>query len=510
MQQRSVKAVIIIVTIAIAALFTVKQNRDTTCMYGDALGYYLYLPSAFIYHNLDHMDNVPRDSSIPGNVYAYVNDMRQMADVLKKDYVLDQYTYGVALWESPFFFAAHAIAKITGGPAMGFSDIYIWAIVFSSWLFTFLGMLLTYRVLRRIFDDVPALLSVALIFLATHMFWFSLKQSGMSHIPLYFLYAWLMYLTVRMHEEPKRLYFILAGFVAGSIFIMRPTDIICLLIPFLYGVYNKQTFKNKMTFLYEHKGKIGLAMLVFVLPTIPQLFYWKLVTGDYIVYSYGQQEFHWMHPQIMKGLFSYGNGWLPYAPIMVFAIVGFVWLRKYKIWVLPLATVVPLYVYIIYSWFCFNYINGMGSRPMIHMYPLLAIPLAAFIQYIYKRHFVVKATFATIVVVFITAIYCFSVAMAKFVFVSEYATKPYYFNMLFKTKIDYNDLLVYDMQELQPDVDKMTYLGMLAIQDFNTPNDSVSHFVPDPEEDSGYVYHLDKGYEYASMKLIVPYDKEAL
>ncbi|WP_336518634.1 hypothetical protein, partial [Pollutibacter soli] len=163
----------------------------------------------------------------------------------------------------------------------------------------------------------------------------------------------------------------------------------CLLVPALYGVYSKETLIQRLAFLRTHLRKVLGAAAVFILPIIPQLLYWKMMTGSYLFYSYGGQSFNWNDPKILEGLFYYSNGWLPYSPIMVFSLAGFFLYRYIKQWFWCLGLLFPLYVYIIYSWYCYNYINGLGSRPMIHIYPLLAIPLAAFLLWVWNRKSIV-------------------------------------------------------------------------------------------------------------------------
>ena len=62
---------------------------------------------------------------------------------------------------------------------------------------------------------------------------------------------------------------------------------------------------------------------------IPQLLYWKTVTGNYLFYSYADEGFFFLNPQILKGLFSYRNGWLIYSPVMFFALLGIPFLYRY-------------------------------------------------------------------------------------------------------------------------------------------------------------------------------------
>lgn len=496
---------LVLVTVVTGIVFMARYNKKHFILYGDSMGYYVYLPATFIYGNLQDMDNLPQDVGLNKSVYDYTHSMKESGKTFGQKHWVNQYTYGVALMEAPFFLVAHMYEKIAGLPANGYTKTYTNMQFAGGLFYSLLGLLLVYKILRRYFDHFPSLLSALLLLLATNMFWFTFRQSGMSHIPLFLLYSVLIYLTIRAHENSKRWMFILMGLVAGIITVIRPTDIICLLVPFLFGVYDRASFKSKMQFLKHNKANVLLAGLVFIVPIVPQLLYWKLTSGKYLYYSYGSQSFNWSDPKIIEGLFHFNNGWLPYAPVMIFALLGLLFYRKLKPWFWVIIAILPVYIYIIYSWYCYNYINGLGSRPMIHLYPLLAIPLAAFITAIAKRGIVIKTLFATVCVFFSGVIFSLSMLMAQFKFLSENANAPFYLGMLFKNKLEYENLVEFDLAEFQPNEEKLTSLGILAAKDFN---DSLSeHYVPDPEEDTGFVYQVYTNEEYFPDGIKMNYTK---
>lgn len=486
-------------------IFMFKFNQHQDMFHGDAMGYYAYLPATFIYNNVKDMNALPVDVDIKEGARIYLNNVKTASVKASLKHTVNQYTYGIALIELPFFTIAHLYEKAAGLPATGYSNTYNNIIVFGTLVYALLGLLLVYLTVRELYSHVIAFLTVVLIVLATHFFWFMFGQAGMSHIPLFFLYALLVYLTVRVHKRPKLLYFMTIGFVAGLITVIRPTDIVCLLIPLLYNVYNKETFNNKTTFIKSNLKPITWATLVFIIPIIPQLIYWQQTTGQLVFYSYGEQSFNWTSPKIIQGLFHFNNGWLPYAPVMIFALVGLLWYKQYRQWLVCLLVLLPVYIYIIYSWYCYNYINGLGSRPMIHMYPVLAIPLAAFLQYLSKKSIVVKTAFALLCVFFMASIFSLSMLMAQFKFRSEDANAQFYWGMLFKKNLSYKNLLEYDLAEFMPEENELTNLGTLATKDYN---DSLSnHYVADPEG-AGYVYHMWLGQEYNPEGIKLIYDKE--
>jgi hypothetical protein len=310
----------------------------------------------------------------------------------------------------------------------------------------------------------------------------------MAHVSLFFLYALLIYLPIKLHKQPKSYLFFSIGFIAGLITIIRPTDVLCIIIPLFYNVYNKETLRQKLFFIKEHRLQMLLLSAAFAVPIIPQLLYWKELAGSYFYYSYGQQSFNWLHPKIIEGLFYFGNGWLPYAPVMIFALAGLFFYRRIKEWSWCLWLILPLYIYVIYSWYCYNYINGLGSRPMIHLYPLLAIPLTAFISYMSKQKWPVKSAFVILCIFFIAMNICYSMQKFKRILNSEQSNMAYNFQMLFRMHLAYNDLVTYDIAEWQPDTNKITKTAVSACNNFD---DSLSaQYVKDTIFGGKYLYHM--------------------
>lgn len=481
--KRPLNTIALFVTLTISLAFAMVYGNKRDIFYGDSLGYYYYLPAGLLYHNLQDMYSLPPNKDTKA-VSWYASD----DPVSPTGHLVNQYTYGIALMELPFFVAAQGYEKMTGLSSYGFSNTDNLFIKFSSLLYSFLGLILIYKILRNYFDHTRSLLVTLCIFIGTNLFWFTLYQAGMAHVPLFFLYALLIYLTIQLHKKPKTSLFIGIGFIMGLITLIRPTDVLCIFIPLLYNVYNKETWHAKMLLLKNNIFKFIPLIIAFIVPIIPQLLYWKLATGRYIYYSYGHQQFDWAHPKIGYGLFYGGNGWLVYTPIMIFALFGMLLFRRIKLWAWCLWLILPAYIYIIYSWGCYNYINGLGSRPMIHLYPLLAIPLTAFLQYTGEKRLPVKILAGIAVLFCISINISFSMQQAKGVLISEGATVNYNLHTLYRMNLTYRDLVLFDDNHPQPDAQKLTRVATLAWQHYD---DSTSpNTIASPTNGSKYVYHM--------------------
>lgn len=494
---------IIALMIVVGSLFYVFLGKERGNYYGDAMGYYNYLPSAIIYGTFKEPRELPAGTEVSFGRNK-VRDYLSRIMVTPTGYLMNQYTYGIALMELPFFLAAHAYEKIRGLPADGFDDIYNFSIQASTLFYAVLGLYILFLCLKRFFDKTAALLGLCIIALGTNYLWFATLQAGMAHINIFFLVSSLLYFTLRAHESPRFRYFLLAALSLGMIALIRPTDLLFLSIPLLYNVYSWDTFKAKLRFLNAHKGKILLAALLAVPLIIPQLLYWKTLTGHYLFYSYGEnQGFNWKHPRIYEGLFSYKNGWLVYCPVMILSIIGLFFVKKLKPFFLVIICSLPVFIYVIYAWYCYNYINGLGSRPMINITPLLAFPLVALLSFILRQNKVVIFSF-TLVTLFLSAVsvsYCLQ--QEKGILWSENSTKTFNLNMLFRYTMHYEDIVTYDNEIVQPDKNKLSLLRTLAVQDFehfDNPNVTYDTF------NRSKFYHLQHGDEYPEGALNVTYD----
>ncbi len=475
--------ILLAVTISFSIYFFTQHGKSGNIFYGDALGYYSYLPATFIYDNLTHMDSSCASKPMPPFFQDYIITSNAGNAKTPDGKTLVQYTIGIALAECPSFLIGHGYAKIFSYKIDGFSKPYEMALRICNWLYCLIGLLLIYFSLRNFFDKQISIFVSLLSFIGTNLLYFTLYQNGMSHIPIFFCYAWLIFITIKLHQKPKSSYFIIAAALCGYITLCRPSDIICIFIPLFYNVYNKQSFYQKLNFIKENRTKLLVAILFFFLPILPQLLYWKIMTGNFYWYSYGSQTFDFLHPHLIEGWLYPGNGWLQYTPIMLFAVIGFLFLKRAKPFLYLMPFLFLLYSYIIYSWFCYQYINGFGSRPMLHLYPLLAFPLAAFIQFISEKKFAFKLSVSLVMALCVFVNLSFSIKQAKNELWSEFSSFKFNVMTLFKPKINYNDLVLLDVQKVQPDSNSFSKIILMKENNFEKPdsifnngivNDSVS------------------------------------
>lgn len=462
---------------------------------GDAFGYFAYLPATLIYGDVLTFEQTyeareaEKGKPKPSDK-AFYNETAQ-----PNGHILNKYTCGVAIMASPFFLLAHILAEPLGFTANGFSKIYIFSFFLAGFCYVLWGLWILRKILLYYFEEREVAITLILFTLGSNLYYFTAYESVMSHSFLFFLYAQLMLSTIRFHETPNWKSAFLIGLCSGAITAIRPSEIISLIIPLVYGIYDKTTLLDKIVFIKNNNKQIQLAILSFVLAGLPQMIYWKLCTGHFIFYSYEKESFDFKHPHIFEGLFSYNNGWLSYSPIMILALVGIYFLSKSTKWKLVILLLLPLHIYIIYSWWCWNYINGIGSRPMVEVYPLLALGMAAFWHQLRDKKWLrysLGLVGAMAIYLFISLVWQFN----KGLFWTEYANKYFYWYMVGKTKMDWRATTMYDTKDWQPDTTHLKLYKTLISNDFE---DSIGVNFVKKSYNGKYAYRLDKTTEFCNI-----------
>ena len=348
----------------------------------DNWGFYLYLPQLFIYHDIRLIDfDVIRQI----NEQYHLTPSLYQFGYLPDGRIVNRFMVGLALMLSPFFLIGHLIALFGGFQADGYSQPYQWAILSGGVFYASLGFWYLRRVLLKLFHDKLTALILLVFYLGTNIFFFATLGNPMPHVFVFTLYAALLFYTMRWHEvygwkDAARI-----GVLLGLLIISRPSEIIAILIPLLWGIYNKASLIAKWQLLIKLRTQIGILILFVILTGLPQLIYWLIATGKavYFPYNDAQSEMNLLNPRFAWVLFSYRKGWFLYSPLMLLIIPGFVILyRKYKSWFYPIFIYFFINLYLIAS---FSSLISYGFRAFVQSYGILIIPFGLSIVYLSKQ-----------------------------------------------------------------------------------------------------------------------------
>lgn len=442
---------------------------------GDAWGYYIYLPSVFISNDISSLKYVSakREEFSPHTINKSINHLGYgEVYIAPNGNPVIKYTSGVAIMLSPFFLIAHGLSYLTGNPTTGFTDIYWWSMYLGVLVWVLAGMFFLYKILIRYFSPVISFITLIAILLGTNLYYFIVYNAGMAHASLFSLYCFLIYFTDQFHKTGKKRDAVAIGLICGLITMIRPVELICVLIPILWGI---KSIKHQVSYLWDKRIALLLAAFFFAMAVMPQLIYWKTVSGHWLYYSYGEEGFNFLKPQIWKGLTSFMNGWFIYTPLMLFIIPGFILLfRKFRAQFWPIFCFTLLHIYIVYSWHNWYYINSFGSRPMVETYTLMAFPLIAFFSA--AKQDWLKWILGGIVLIFVLLNQHQTWQVSQAIMLSEDGSKAYYRSILGLNSMNEKALIAADSQEFQPDSAKLQNLGTIATF---------------PIEASGSIYYID-------------------
>jgi hypothetical protein len=349
----------------------------------DSEGYYLYLPATFIYGYID----VP---------VTYIHEVVTSP-------ILFKYTYGVAFLEAPFFALAHVAAPLFGYPANGFSEPYAFAVLLSTTFYGGLGLYLTGLLLQKRFGWQTAWITIAALYLGTNLLYYMMKDPGMSHPYSFFLFALLLYLLERLQPHPKRLHFLLVGLVYGLICVIRPTNAVVGLVFLCWNTgISAKALKQRLGLALTYRKQLLLGLAGIVLAILPQLLYWHYASGNWLVYSYGNEGFHnWHAPKMLSVLFSVQNGWLVYSPMMVFTLWGLgLMLYKKALNGLFIAVLLLIATYTFGSWWAWWFGGAYGHRCFIDFLPFLAFPFAYWVQWLRQQSWTLQLPVLAIALLF--------------------------------------------------------------------------------------------------------------
>ncbi len=434
---------VILLIVILINVFSHIWTKGEGVIKSDVKGYYAYLPATFIYHDLQFNflfdENNPYKDEQKNNVW--VNQTEDGKKII-------QYTTGLALCYSPFFFIAHIGAKIFGIPAHGYSMPYHIMLQFGAVLFFIMGIYFLRRILELYYSEKAAALTLIAVVLGTNLLHYGTKEAAMSHAISFAFIGMFVWLLLKWLERPSWQTTIQLGFTTGLIILIRPSNIIIIA---LFGLLNISRFSDlgeRLRYLLKHYRQVLIMILAAFIVWIPQLFYWYSVTGQLFYNSYGsEQGFIWSEPQILNILFSYRKGWLLYTPLMALAILGLIPLyRKHRGLFWPSLFITVITIYVFSSW-CFWWFGGsFGSRPFIDYYAIFAIPMAAMIDMLLKqkRKWIQVTTLSVIMLFILLNIFQIKQYNRGIIhYVSM--TKEAYWSVFLKNKIpdNYNDLLEY-------------------------------------------------------------------
>ncbi|MEI7499218.1 MAG: hypothetical protein WCK84_02115 [Bacteroidota bacterium] len=343
---------------------------DRSVVWSDRAGYYIYLPATFFYHFDTH--KMPADLDVKTGGGFSIDTRNNKIDT--------KYTYGVALLASPFFLASGFVSSIAGyDNEGGFSMLYMRMISLAAVVYLILGLWFLKKFLDYYFQPAVNFFVITLIFFGTNLFYYSLIDAMMSHVYSFFLFALFLFLLKKFQLSGSWPYFILLSITLSLAILIRPTNILLGLLFFVWDASSTgECIKRVKQFLNPLYLLCFMAILLIVF--MPQFFYWKYLSGNWLHFSYHHEGFtNWSQPRIAEVLFSPLNGLITYVPLVLIFLSGIIIMlfRKRQNGLLIAGVFIVLTI-ICASWESWYFGCSYGQRSYIEYFTILAVPFGYF------------------------------------------------------------------------------------------------------------------------------------
>lgn len=464
----------------------------------DAMGYYIYLPAHFIYHDMGHMafaSDIMREYNPSSSFYQAF----QVPGAAEGELVT-KYTGGLALLWTPFFFLGHWSAGWFDYPQDGFSAPYQVAIAFGGLLFALLGLGLLRRVLLRYFSDVVTTLVLVLLVLGSNYFQYAVFDAAMAHNYLFTGYALLLWLSIRWHEQPTRGRAFAIGLTLGVLVLIRPSEAVAAVIPLLWGVGSLTAARAKLALLRTRWPDVLLLVLGGIIGVLPQPLYWHWATGHFLFYSYGDQHFSFLRPHLWDVLFSFRKGWLIYSPLLLLPLAGLVVLwRSNRALAVPVLAFFLLNLWVVSAWDIWWYGGSIGQRALVQSYAALALPWGAVVAWLLaaERRPALRVAAVAVVVLLVDLNLFQHWQYMRSIINPEEMNRRYYFAVFNKTMPTQSDYALLDVKTHLPQSERHYQPQVLGKLDFeNQPTDAATGISADMGYYSRQSFHADAAHAY--------------
>lgn len=291
-----------------------------------------------------------------------------------------KYSSGHALTMAPFFFIGHFIALNSNQyESDGFSYPYQKSIGIGMLLYAFIGLFFLRKFLVKHFEDNTVTFFLIVLVIGTNYLNYVAIDLALTHNVLFALYAILLYTTDKFYKNPNLVLAFVIGAACGLLTLIRPSEIISVIIPLFWGISFTNFFSERLTFMALNYKKYLLAIFVLIAIGSIQLIYWKTISGNWFVYSYEDQGFSWLNPHLNRFNFSFCCGWLRFTPMLLlfFPAIIVYFFTNNKNWGIIFFLV--LNYYIVMAWDVWDY-GGFSGRAMVQSYAAMSLPFYFFIE----------------------------------------------------------------------------------------------------------------------------------
>ena len=422
------------------------ENQGTESSLGwDAATYYWYLPATFIYKDLKQQKF--GDSII--NKYQFTPSFIQSFVYNHGNRVIT-YSSGVAVVQLPAFAIAHFLAEPLGYDADGFSLPYQFAIQLWAICIGIAGLWFFRKFLLLFYSDAAVAVLLVMLVAGTCFLNYTAIDVTLTHCPLFAIYALLLLNTHYYYATLKRKYAVRIGLLIGMAILIRPSEIIAVLLPLFWGMENLSgaTIIRQFKFLRSRLSDLVPAAFCTIIICSIQVGYWLYVTGRPLVYSYDDKTFSWLAPHTWQYLTSTTSGWLMYNPVVLLIFIGIPFFIKNGKNRVPVLLFFVLNLYVISAWDIWWY-SGIGGRAMVQGYVVSLFIAGALIEWVLRTRvrMYIMVPFL-LLFVYISIWVHYHAHSGNGLYNSVYMSKQYYWAVIGRWEMDREKLKLQDARDI--------------------------------------------------------------
>jgi dolichyl-phosphate-mannose-protein mannosyltransferase len=358
---------------------------------GDGVGYYAYIRSALIDHDLRfEKDYLVANKSF---VLFHVDSQGHLlpSEYTKTGYVENHFSVGPAILWAPVMLVVHRgilLADYFGAhvTANGYSRPYLIAMALTTACYGFMSLVFAFRIARKYFEERWSLIATIAIWLASSLPVYMYFNPSWSHAFSAFAVALFLWYWERTRMRRTTAQWAIFGLMAGLMGNVYYPNAILLIFPALEALFvcrakRRDSGQVEIT-IKEVVLNCGVFAIVFLVSLFPTLITRQIIYGSPFATGYpAMSRWNWASPVLLKVLFSSNHGMFSWTPVLLLAVAGIPFLIKRDVLIgsASLFTFLAFY-YFIASYLNWDGISSFGNRFFISLTPIFILSLAALLS----------------------------------------------------------------------------------------------------------------------------------
>ena len=358
---------------------------------GDGVGYYAYLRSAMIDHDLDFENDyfAGNNSFVMSRFDAQGHLLPEM--YTKTGHVENHFTVGPAILWAPVLVTVHVAVLLLDRfgahiAADGYSRPYLVAMGVTTAFYGFLSLFLAFRTARKYVEQQWAFLATVGIWLATSLPVYMYFNPSWSHAFSAFSVSLFLWYWDRTKLQRTMAQWAVLGLFAGLMGNVYYPNAILLIFPLLELFYQVRASRRDRDRSPMATPQLALRstvfVMVFLLSLSPTFITRLIIYGSVFETGYPAiRKWNWNSPALFRVLFSADHGLLSWTPILSLAIIGLLFLVKKN----SLVGTGSMLTFLAYYFFISSYpdwdgLSSFGNRFFISLTPVFILGLATLLS----------------------------------------------------------------------------------------------------------------------------------